>query len=232
MAGQRLLLSTRPEDETGRVARAAPQWQVDALPLLSMEPVESPLPSGEPDSLLFTSARAVHHMTALPDRLRMLPAYAVGEHSAAAARAAGFHLAAVGAADGAAIAAIAAADGRSAMLHPRGADTAPFARPAGLRILPHIVYRANLCDIGPERLRRAVGAAFAVLLFSPRTAAHFARLMADAGIARADTRIVAISANAAMAAGEGWRRVGISARPRLDSMVAAADALWQEASHG
>lgn len=232
MARRRLLLSTRPEEEAGRVARAAPEWRVDSLPLMSMQPVESPLPPGEPDSLLFTSARAVRHAASMPDRLRRLPAYAVGDHSAAAARAAGFRIAAVGDADAAAVAAIAAADGRRALLHPRGADAAPFAPPEGLRILPYIVYRARLSDIRPDRLQSAVGAAFAVLLFSPRTAEHFARLTAAAGIARADTRIVAISAHAATAAGRGWRGLRVAARPRLDSMVAAADALWQEASHG
>lgn len=227
-----LLLVVRPIEEAARTAQAAEAagFRTLALPLMQIEPLDWQMPEDRPDSLLFTSARAPGLSGAAP---RQLPAYAVGVRTAEAAAAAGFHVAAVGDRGGTAALARVAADGHRHVLHLGGADTAPIDVPDGIRLERRLVYAARSVAALPspavELLTRQ--AVFAVLLFSARSARLFASLLADVGIERASVALVALSPTVAAAAGAGWRRVGVCARPTLGEMVAATCALRQDLLH-
>jgi uroporphyrinogen-III synthase len=68
-----------------------------------------------------------------------------------------------------------------------------------------------------------------VLLHSPRAARQFAKLVDAAGIARGPIAIVAISAAAAAAAGEGWRAKRHTLLPRDAAMLELARELCKTA---
>ena len=61
-----------------------------AHPLLATRPLPWALPAESPDAVILSSAAAVRHAGPLADALKHLPAHAVGEATAAAARAAGW----------------------------------------------------------------------------------------------------------------------------------------------
>src|SRR5262249_15985085 len=91
--GMRLLV-TRPEADGARTAAAlsARGHTVMVAPLLHVAPVEFALARQKVDAVVLTSANATHALAAHPARetLIELPAFTVGRHTAAAARAAGF----------------------------------------------------------------------------------------------------------------------------------------------
>lgn len=230
------LLVTRPPDAARRTAAAARRagFRAHVAPLLRPVPLDWNPPETRPEALLFTSAVAPPLVAAVAPQLREVPAWAVGPATARAARRAGFRLAGVGAADGKAVVAAAAAAGVGTMLHPGGADRAEIALPAGVRIAHQPVYAMALVEALPAPVARtlATGEVFAVLLFSPRTAAHFASLVDAAGLPRGRIRIMALSEAVAVAAGSGWRACAIAASPTEQQVLAAAVCLWQGYGQG
>lgn len=207
-------------------------WDTLAAPLLAIERLDWLLPPRPVHALLLTSARAV--AGPLPPEVRALPVYAVGEATADAARTAGLVIRATGTSDGSDALARAAADGHRDILHLRGEAAARLDSPAGVRVHPVVCYRASRMDSLPADAATALQdcAIFAVLLMSARTAAHFAALLDQAGIARAHVRLVVLAASVATAAGPGWNAVAVAERPDAAALLAAADRLWQEAQHG
>ncbi|WP_448584899.1 uroporphyrinogen-III synthase [Thermaurantiacus sp.] len=226
------LVLTRPEPESGALARAARRAGFATLraPLLSIEPVAALPFEGAFDALLLTSARAAGFARAfLGPRACGCPAFAVGPETARAARAAGFRVMAQGSAGASAILAEAAAQGVRHLLHLCGADRAPAIVPEGLAVTERILYRAVAAASLPERVRADLAGdrVFATLLFSPRTARIFGDLVDRSGLDRARLRIVALSAAVAEAAGSGWRAFASASRPTADACLASARALWQ-----
>lgn len=186
------------------------------------------MPPGGFDALLLTSAQAA--MLAGAGAPRHLPAYVVGEATATAARAAGFEVVRIGGGDAAAAIAGAARDGRRRLLHLAGRDrTAPNLSP-GVEIVVREVYAAELV---PELAGDAVAALRArpvdwALLFSARTAAHFAALVDGLGVARSAIGVAAISPAALAAAGEDWARAVAAERPDEAHVLAAAGLLCEK----
>lgn len=205
------LLILRPEpggSETAERARA-----------MGLEPVVAPLfrttrvaaAAVEPEryeAILLTSANGARYA---PEGAAGLPCFAVGESSAAAARAAGFREVRAGPCDGAAAAAMMAAAGVKRALHLCGRDHVAVEAP-GVIIERRIVYAAE-----PVAHPRFEGPAVA-MLHSARGAARFAEL---AG-ARAGIAVAAISAAAAAAAGEGWAAKAVAAAPRDQALLELA----------
>ncbi len=218
-----LLLITRPAEEAARTAWLAEAAGFGAIlaPLLTIEPVGHTLPEGPHDAILFTSARA-------PSRVRGwahdLPVWAVGPHTADAARAAGFRIAGVGDRDGSATLVAAAAAGARRLLHLAGEALAPLAIPKGLTLDVLTVYRARPVDHLPPDAVAALSSRHDVggLLLSPRTAALYRTRVCEAGLDPARLSIVTLSAAVTDAAGPGWQAAVQAARPRLDAAVAAA----------
>jgi uroporphyrinogen-III synthase len=227
-------LVTRPAADAAPLAAALRARGIEPViaPLLTITPRPEALPRlDDVRALLFTSANGVRVFAAASAR-RDLPVFAVGSATAAAARTAGF--AAVESADGdvEALATLVAArrqpsDGK--LMHVAGTTLAGDL--AGrLGALGFEVATAALYDAQPaERLEPAVADDLAagridwVLLFSPRTAATFARLVRDAGRADALKRCTALCLSAPVAetvASLPWHAIRTATKPDQDALLA------------
>jgi len=210
------LLIVRPQpgaEESEKRARAlglepivAPLFETRALDWIPPDP-------GDFDAILLTSANAARLGGDGLKPFLALPCYAVGERTGAAARAAGFTRLRIGPSDGAALAAMAGRDGASALLQIGGRDHLPLGGAAHVA-----VYASEPAGALPADLEEAV-----VLLHSPRAAARFAALAADRG----GFILAAISAQAAEAAGGGWKGVAVAAAPRDEALLELAAKLCQ-----
>jgi len=173
--------------------------------------------------VLLTSPQAPRLAGPAADPYRELPAFAVGERTAAAARAAGFADVREAGGNVVALQAAVAAVGVGRALHLAGAHRTEAAVPPGLRLIVRAVYEARLADLTAEAAAaRRGGAVDWTLLFSARTAAQFARLHDGLGAARAAASIAAIGPTALAAAGGGWRRAVAAAAPNEAGILAAA----------
>lgn len=224
------LLIVRPEPGASATLSRARALGLEAVaaPLFRVAPVTWAVPDpAAHDSLLLTSANAVRHAGPGLERLRGLPAYAVGEATAAAARAAGLTVAGIGTRNVEALLAQVADDGRRRPLHLAGEDRRPAGH-ADLRITIRTVYRAEAVDRLPDAAADCLAQGGTVLLHSPRAGAVLAALTEQAGIDRARTMLAAISDATASAAGGGWRSVVVAAVPTDDALLAAAARLCEE----
>ncbi len=236
-------LVTRPREDAERTVAALAARGVAAMvePLLVIEPLA---PAGGVDvagaqALLFTSANGVRAFAAASDE-RRLPALAVGDATAEAARAAGFSHVESAAGDAAALAELAAARSDPAagpLLHLSGeqvaGDLAGRLAASGLRVRRMALYRARAADALSPACREALAAGRLdiALFFSPRTAAVFARLAAEAGVADACRRIRACVPSRQAAGrlrGVVWGEIRIARRPNLEAMMAEVEPIVQE----
>jgi uroporphyrinogen-III synthase len=210
----RRLLVLRPEPGASTTVERARQLGLDvfAVPLFEIEPLSWKLPDeADFDALLLTSANAARMAGEKRESLRRLPAYAVGEATAEAARDAGLDVAAVGACGVDHLLSSIPADQR--LLHLCGEDRRePAAH--GRRIAPVPVYRAK--PVERPNLSGATGAV--ALVHSPRAGRRFAELMDE----RDSIAIAAISAAAADAVGQGWETVEAAPQPNDDALLALA----------
>lgn len=203
------VLVTRPEP--GAAATAAALLEAGHRPILSpclrIETVPLRLPTAI-EAIALASSQAVPALAAAADgRIRTLPLFAVGDATAARARAAGFGTVASAAGTANDLAALIAArlpPGARLLLAAgagRSLDLAGALRAAGLFVSRRIAYRArpaeSLSDDALAALRARV--VDRVLIFSPATGRHFARLIDRAGLAGYldGAIIIAISAAAA-----------------------------------
>ena len=183
------------------------------------------------DAVLLTSANAARHGgPALADFLS-LPCYAVGESSAAAARAVGFGEVRIGDGDGAAALAAMAAAGVTRVFHPCGSDHVDLDFP-GASIERRIVYAAEAAKRLPPQAVAALETGAVALIHSPRAASLFAQLLDESAVPRGRVSIAAISPAAAAAAGGGWQRVAAAPRPRDEALLEIAVQLCQTRAPG
>jgi uroporphyrinogen-III synthase len=189
--------------------------------------------------LLVTSANGAR---ALAARLgpaiggwRDLPVWAVGDASAAAARACGFTLVENAAGDVSALAALVAerADpAAGALLQAAAAtlagDLAGDLGRRGFRVEKQVLYDAEparrLSDAALAEMRQ--GSVAVALFFSPRTAATFVRLARAASLAEASAGVTALALSPAVAASLAdmpWRRLVVAEQPRQSALLAALD---------
>jgi uroporphyrinogen-III synthase len=215
------VLIARPEpgaSETAARARrigltpvVAPLFEVRALPWVPPDPDRH-------DAILFTSAHPPRLAGADLGRFTCLPAYAVGEASARAARDAGFADVRTGSGDGAALIARAAADGVRRALHLCGRENLPLRHPQ-IEVEQCVVYAAEeipgLVSVPPGAV---------VLLHSPRAAAAFAARVAERG----GIALALISDAAAAAAGDGWAAKAVAGEPRDEALLEVARRLCQK----
>ena len=184
------------------------------LPLFAVRPVAWTMPAGDFDAVVLTSANAVRHAGTGIAALG-LPVMAVGPATATAAQAAGLTLAATGEADVATLLATHAAR-YPRLLHLAGRDRVDDPRLAATVT----VYAVDPLPIDPAAL--AVLAGSVALVHSPRAAIRLGRVMAAQGIDRGATRLAALSAAVAAAAGDGWDAVAVADRPIDAAIVIAA----------
>jgi len=162
------------------------------------------------DGLLIGSANAILHGGPNLARLTAKPVYAVGEATAAAARAAGFTVAITG--SGGLQGVLDAIPGPCHLLRIAGEEHIALNPPAGVTFAEAIAYRNVPLPLDPLADRLAEGDALA-LLHSAATAQHFAQECDRLGIARADIALAALGPRIAVAAGTGWGAVHTAARP-------------------
>ncbi len=220
------VLVTRPQPGASATAAklAALGHDVLVAPLLTIEPRDWEMPGVPVDALVLTSANAVRLWSDRIAIFRHLPVFAVGGATAAAARRSGFCNVTEGDDGVAALAVTLASRGLGRVLHLAGEDRTPADWPAGVSVETRTVYAAIPAAALPGAVAAALaqGAVATSLLFSPRTAAVFARLCDAHRIDRSGVAIAAISAAACEAAGPGWRWAAVAGCPTEAALFAAA----------
>lgn len=192
-----------------------------SVPLFEIMPVAWEVPDPKAyTGLLLTSANAVRLSGGGLSHLRSLPVFAVGEATAAAARGAGFVSLVTGDADVARLLARLATLGPQKLLHLCGADHAA-ADMAMIALDRIVVYRAQPLA-PPEALLAKLVEPCVIALHSPRAAARIATLCDQFDVNRQLISLAAISENAANAAGNGWQKLAIAAKPRDEDVIETA----------
>lgn len=209
----RRLIVLRPQPGASATVEKARAMGLEAvaIPLFEVQPLawDAPEAAGF-DGLLLTSANPLRHGGEGLHKLRGLPAYAVGEATAEAARAAGFDVAATG--DEGIERLLGSIEADLKLLHLCGADRRePGAVRQQVTAIP--VYRAAAIDADVSDAAGAVA-----LVHSPRAARRFAELAQE----KASIAVAAISAAAADAAGPGWEQVEVADRPSDEALLALA----------
>ncbi|MCZ8368933.1 MAG: uroporphyrinogen-III synthase [Porphyrobacter sp.] len=176
---------------------------------------ECPDPDGI-DGLLIGSANAILHGGPQLARLTTKPFFAVGEATAAAARAAGFTVAMTG--SGGLQGVLDAIAGPCHLLRIAGEEHVPLTPPAGVTFAEVIAYRSVMLPLDRQAGMLASGEAL-VLLHSAATAAHFAAECDRLGLARKQIILAALGPRIAAAAGEGWAAVHTAAQPDEASLM-------------
>lgn len=217
------LIVTRPEPGNATTVARAAALGLDAraMPLFAARALPwTPPAAGDFDVLLLTSAQAVRLAGPQLAALAALPAYAVGDATAAAAAAAGMTIVRTGEADAKRLLDAMAAEKIDRILWLCGHDRSVF-DPRGMTIQPLPCYTVDPVDPPPGW--SGLIAAPAVLLAHSARAAR--RIAALAGPSRAHLALVAISPAVATAAGTGWAERTASAQPTDAGMLALAAAL-------
>ena len=231
------LLLTRPEEDSLPLAELLEQegHRVRIAPLLEIHHLDD----AEVDldglqAVLLTSANGARALAARPER-PAVPVLCVGGATAEAAREAGFID--VESADGDVEALVRLVKDRldpdaGALLHVGAAEVAGDLTgrlaAAGYDVRRAILYEAIETDRLPGPAAEALDEGLdAVLLFSPRSARTFVRLVQEAGLADTVTSTDALCLSQAVAtdaAGLPWRRVRIAAEPNLSAQIALLEA--------
>ena len=206
-----LVVRPQPGADATAARLAALGHEAIVQPLLTTRAVPWDVPVHSPDAVILSSAAAVRLAGQQADSLKALPAHAVGEATAAAARAAGWPDVAVG--PGTMQALLDRLPG-GAYLHLAGADLTHVTVPPSLSLSRVTVYETPLLPLP------ALPDVDAVLLHSPRTARQFAREWDRLGGRRAHVRLLAISQATLAAAGSGWGAARAAAEPREPALLA------------
>jgi uroporphyrinogen-III synthase len=235
-------LVTRPQGEAAELVAALAARGIAAIvePLLDIHYRDGPIPDfAGVQAILCTSANGVRALARLTE-MRDLPLLAVGDATAARARAEGF--ARVDSAGGnvgdlARLADARLRAGAGRLLHVAGGvvagDLAGALSRRGFAVERAVLYEARpAASLGAATVRAfAGGEVDFALFFSPRTALIFARLAAAAGLGEAVRRVIAVSLSAAADAALGGLRFDerrIAERPDQGGLLAAFDRLVAE----
>ena len=230
-------LITRPREESEALAAALAARSIEALvePLMEVHFLApATLDLWGVQAILCTSGNGVRAV-ARASRERGVPLFAVGDATAARARAEGFAAVESAGGDVTDLIRLVAARLRpeeGALLHVAGnvvaGDLAAALSERGFTVERNILYEArpvaSLSTIAVSALR-SEAIAFA-LFFSPRTAAVFARLAGDAGVADRCGGITALSISAAADAALAelpWLDRRVAERPNQAALLEAFD---------
>ncbi|GGE10449.1 uroporphyrinogen III methyltransferase [Polymorphobacter glacialis] len=220
------ILVTRPlpGGERSAARLQAHGHKAQLSPLLATEAVAWAPPETAHAAIMLTSAAAARLAGPTAVAYHALPVYTVGAATAAAARTAGFIDIRDGGGTVFSLLKTAAANGLTDILHLAGAHRTPAEVPPGLTVETLVVYHARLMPLSvtPD--------ADWVLLYSPRTAAHFAAECDRLGFPRAAIAIAAVSEAVGAAAGSGWRAVALAGHPAEEALLAAIGATCQKAA--
>lgn len=218
------LLIIRPEPGASATAERVRAAGHEPLLLPFFEVTGRPWSASPPetfDALLLTSANAVRHAGPGLEPYRSLPAYAVGERTAAALRAMGIEPAATGSAGvQSALAKVEA--NHQKLLWLAGEDHSMLEMPRGMTVETAICYTSEPRPL-PPTAAQIIAQADAVALHSARAAQHFSDSVQLLGCERAKIAIAAFSSAIAKAAGPGWALVATAAQPTDSALLSALD---------
>jgi uroporphyrinogen-III synthase len=218
-----VLLRPQPGSDASAARAREMGLTVIQIPLFDMLPADGgPLPTGPYDALLLTSINGVRFGATIMRAFADLPAYAVGEATAYAARFAGHEHVITGGGDAQSTAAMMAADGRRSVLHISGEDVRPFDS-HGISIQRYIVYRTVERDTVATRAALNGLGPVVVAVHSPRTGIQFASLIPETR--RMRIHIGAISDAAARVCGKGWASVAVAAAPNDTALLHCVETL-------
>lgn len=231
------VLVTRPSADAIPLAGELQRRGFDVLlqPLLRIEPTDGPpLDLSGVQALLFTSANGVRAFARRSD-VRTLAAVAVGDATAAAAKAEGFLsvASAGGNVDDLAALVRRRLDPKGGkLLHASGSavagDLGGVLGAAGFSVERRQLYDAQQTDTFDPAVRAALsdGGVDAALFFSPRSAAGFVSLVRAAGLTEACRGIAAFCLSAAVAEASSpisWRSVAVAPEPNQESLLATLE---------
>lgn len=178
------------------------------MPLAKVEPVAWKAPAEPLDGLLIGSANAIRHAGKELDKVRHLPVYAVGEATAAAARAAGLEIGHIG--TGGLQGLIDALDDTPRrLLRLAGETHLPLDSPAHVTIVTAISYAAHFLPLSPAQAALVAGGGM-VMLHSGEMAQHFSQQCEALGLEKSVLELVAMAPRIAEMAGPGWHAVHIA----------------------
>jgi uroporphyrinogen-III synthase len=228
------ILVTRPEPDAARTAShlraAGHEVVVDSL--LAIEPIAFDPPRGEYAALAVTSANALRAVASNPSmaKLKSLPLFALGMHTANAARLAGFVYIEVASGDARALGEMLVrrlpAGARVLYLagERRAHDLAATTATANIAVETLVVYRANAAERLNETMVVQLRArAFdAVLHFSPRSAEVFVALARKAGLESAfgSARHLCLSDAVGAVIAKAGAKAEIAPRPEEEALLA------------
>ncbi len=219
------ILVTRPEPGATATARRLMERGHTAIvaPLLTIAPRTTTLPAAQ--AILVTSANG------LPAVLPNLPVFAVGDATAAAARARGASNVTSAGRDAAALAELVRATcspqaGPLLLLSGarQGLPLAATLRAAGFRVLRRVTYAVvPATTLPPAAINLLQNGSGAALFFSPETAHIFVRLMKTLRPPASVTRLDALAISAATAAALAplpWAHIRVASHPNQDALLA------------
>ena len=214
------VLRPEPGNRVTASAIEACGYSAIRMPLFEVRALAWDAPEADAfDALILTSANAIRHGGPALSTLLRLPVYAVGPATAEAARQAGFDVVCVGTEGAEALVAAAKATGIRCALHLAGRERT--LKPGGIVARVITIYASE--PEAPQDLAQLTGSV--ALVQSARAGARLGHLVDTAGIARGSVVVVAVSARAAEAAGQGWERVVVPDDLRSEALIDAAIAL-------
>lgn len=213
----------RPEPGASLSVSRAEELGIDPIlkiPLFKVRPANWTAPDPDRfDAILMTSANAARQGGDELEALRTLPVHAVGQSTAAAARAAGLMVDLVGSGGIDELLELVPPDSR--LLHLAGAHRRAPSN-VSQTIVPLTVYTsvARKEPAGFDTVRGAV-----VCLHSPRAGRRFAELVDERDMDRGTIHVVALSDEVAAAISEGWEAVDVAAAPNDRELLGLARSL-------
>lgn len=218
----------RPEPGWGSTAAKARAMGLTVIgePLFKTrgEAWDLPLP-GTFDAVLIGSANALRYGGSQLSVLAGTPAYAVGEATAAAARAAGMNVVAVGS-DNLQSLAPRIAPGHRRLLRLTGRSRSQFDPPAGVDVTDRVLYSLSGQPMSVQ-FAAALRSPAIIALHSPQAARHFVAECERLDIAPIPHGIAALSANVARSAGFGWQAIRAAPEPTDSALLALAAEMCQ-----
>lgn len=223
------LIVIRPEPGCTTTVEAARQARLDphGYPLFAVEARSWQAPPPDQfDALLLGSANAIRAAGPGLAAVRHLPAYCVGEATAAAARDAGFAIAGIGRGGLQAALALIRPEHRR-LLRLAGEERVPLTLPDGVQMTERVVYASRPQPV-PQELAALLARPALVALHSAEAAHHFSAECVRLGLRRAPLALCVLAPRVASAAGPGWREVAIASEPSDAALLALARQMCQE----
>jgi uroporphyrinogen-III synthase len=227
------LVIVRPEPGAAATLRAARAMALPAraFPIFTIQPVAwEPVTRADVDAVILGSANAVRHGGAQLAALQGLPAYCVGQTTAAAAQAAGFNVVRTGS-GGLQQVLLSLAPEHRRLLRLAGATRVPLSLPAGVTMQTRVVYAAQAMPLS-RNLQRTLESPAVVMLHSGEAASHFDTICGAAAVARGRISLATIGPRVSSLAGSGWAAIETAAQPSDAALLALAAQMCQDPARG